>query len=174
MLRINIHVDEVADKTDFDILFRTYYSQLCFYAYHLINDLEASKDITSDAFEYLWLHLEEINMTTAKTYLYSFVHSKSIDYIRHQGIQKEFIKYSELTEEDVETDFDDYDERLILIRKAMNNLTPYTRLILEECYIRQKKYKEVADELEISVNTVKKYIVKALRSIRLEFIKKEE
>ena len=76
------------DKKEFDVLFKTYYSRLYCYAFHIINDLEASKDITSDAFEYLWLHFSEIKATTAKSYLYAYAHSKSIDYLRKLCIHK--------------------------------------------------------------------------------------
>lgn len=35
----------VEDKADFDFLFKEYYPQLYYYAFHLINNMEASKDI---------------------------------------------------------------------------------------------------------------------------------
>ena len=44
----------VEDKADFDFLFKEYYPQLYYYAFHLINNMEASKDIVSDAFEFIW------------------------------------------------------------------------------------------------------------------------
>ena len=58
------------------------------------------------------------------------------------------------------------DERLRKIRMAMQKLTPYNRMILQECYINKKKYKEVAEELNVSVAAIHKNIVKALRIIR--------
>ncbi len=162
------------DKKEFDVLFKTYYSRLYCYAFHIINDLEASKDITSDAFEYLWLHFSEIKATTAKSYLYAYAHSKSIDYLRKLCIHKEYTKYVELTADDVDNHFCEFDERIMMIRKVMDKLPVNTRHILEECYIRRKMYKEVAEELDISVNTVKKHIVKALRLIRLEMSEKRD
>ena len=47
----------------------------------------------------------------------------------------------------------------------------HTRHILEECYLHEKKYKEVAAELNISISAVRKHIVKALKAIREEFAK---
>ena len=44
----------VEDKADFDFLFKEYYPQLYYYAFHLINNMEASKDIVSDAFEFIF------------------------------------------------------------------------------------------------------------------------
>ena len=62
---------------------------------------------------------------------------------------------------------------MMRIHKAISTLTAHTRLILEECYVRRKKYQEVADELNISVSAVRKHIVKALSVLRKEFAKKE-
>jgi RNA polymerase sigma-70 factor (family 1) len=159
--------------TDFDNLFRTYYVQLYFYAFHIINDIEASKDIASDSFEYLWKNQSEISLDTVKSFLYTFVRNKCIDYLRHENIHEQYTKYIELTKEDVDTSYDEFDERISLVRMAMNKLTPHTRHILEECYIQHKQYKEVALELDISVNAVKKHIIKALHILREEFDKKQ-
>ena len=45
---------------------------------------------------------------------------------------------------------------------------PYNYYILEACYIHNKKYKEVAEELNVSVAAIHKNIVKALRILREE------
>ena len=58
----------VKDKTGIDILFKEYYPQLYYYAYHLINDIEASKDIVSDAFEFLWNNYGKVNKVTVKSW----------------------------------------------------------------------------------------------------------
>ena len=72
-----------------------------------------------------------------------------------------------------DSDFLEEEEKQQRLRKVIRILTPRTRHILEECYIRKKKYQEVADELEISVSAVRKHIMKALQAMRDEFAKKE-
>lgn len=162
------------DKTDFDFLFKEYYPALYYYAFHLINDMEASKDIASDAFEFIWNNYAKIDKATAKSYLYIYVRNKCIDYLRHQNVHEQYIQlYTKLTETHTETEYKEYDERMLRIQKAISTLTAHTRHILEECYIQRKKYKEVADELNISVSAVRKHIVKALAVIRKEFMENE-
>ena len=163
----------VEDKADFDFLFKEYYPQLYYYAFHLINNMEASKDIVSDAFEFIWANYAKIDKATAKSYLYVYVRNKSIDFLRHQNTHEQYVQiYSELTKSYVETEYLEQDERMMHISKAMEKLTPHTRHILEECYIQRKKYQEVAEELNISVSAVRKHIVKALQVIREECAKK--
>lgn len=163
----------VEDKADFDFLFKEYYPQLYYYAFHLINNMEASKDIVSDAFEFIWANYAKIDKATAKSYLYVYVRNKSIDFLRHQSTHEQYVQiYSELTKSYVETEYQEQDERMMHISKAMEKLTPHTKHILEECYIQRKKYQEVAEELNISVSAVRKHIVKALQVIREECAKK--
>lgn len=163
----------VKDKTGIDILFKEYYPQHYYYAFHLINNMEASKDIVSDAFEFIWNNYAKIDKATAKSYLYVYVRNKSIDFLRHQNIHEQYIQlYSELTKTYVETEYQEQDERMLSISRAMEKLTPHTRHILEECYIQRKKYQEVAEDLNISVSAVRKHIVKALQVIREECAKK--
>ena len=66
------------DKADFDFLFKEYYPQLYYYAFHLINNMEASKDIVSDAFEFIWANYAKIDKATAKSYLYVYVRTKAL------------------------------------------------------------------------------------------------
>ena len=76
-------VTKCSDKKTFDFLFKEYYPQLYYYAFHLINNMEASKDIVSDAFEFIWANYAKIDKATAKSYLYVYVRNKSIDFLRH-------------------------------------------------------------------------------------------
>ena len=140
------------DRATFDKMFNEWYAQFVYFAYYFINDAEVCRDIVSDAFEYLWRNYEKIEEATAKTYLYTIIRTRCIDYLRKQ----------------IEVDSQHSDSRVLRIRKAMEKLTPYNYHILEACYIHNKKYKEVAEELNVSVAAIHKNIVKALRILREE------
>lgn len=159
------------DKAAFDKMFNEWYAQFVYFAYYFINDVEVCKDIVSDAFEYLWRNYDKIEEATAKTYLYTIIRTRCIDYLRKQNIHEEYVEFtSQLTNKIIESDSQqsESDIRILRIRKAMEKLTPYNCQILEACYIQNKKYKEVAAELNVSVAAIHKNIVKALRILREE------
>jgi RNA polymerase sigma-70 factor (ECF subfamily) len=52
------------------------------------------------------------------------------------------------------------------VEKMLAQLPPQTRKILELCYLHRKKYAEVAEEMNISPDTVKKHVTKALKMLR--------
>lgn len=83
------------DFADFDFFFKEYYVPLYSYAHSLINNWEVSRDIASDAFEYIWKNFDRIEKATAKSYLFIYVRNRSIDYLRHQDIHYAYAEFSQ-------------------------------------------------------------------------------
>lgn len=157
----------------FEAFFKENYTPFYFFALQLINDEETSKDIVNDSFEFAWSKIDSIGVTNWKSYLLSYIRNKCVDYIRHQEVKKKYVEfYQKLMLESRNNGTPEYDERILHIRKVIQSFSPQTRLIFQECYLREKKYKEVAEELGISVNAVKKHIVKALKTLRESFVNK--
>lgn len=163
-------------STEFDEIFRLYYSQLFAYALQMINNQEECHDIVSSAYEYVWNNFKRIKKESAKTYLYITVKSKCINYLRRQNRHEEYIEFykklGDITNEEDEKHIE-YHNQIEHINHVLNKLTPHTRKILEACYIERKKYNEVATEFNISTNTVKKHITKAMQLLREEMLKKD-
>ena len=110
---------------------------------------------------------KKITQETAHSYLYQCVRNKCIDYVRRQQLNRQyesFIKGTADTDTDMEPDATE--ERMQTVQECIDLLPPKTKLVLEECYFHNKKYKEVATALDISTNAIKKHIVKALSVLR--------
>ena len=160
---------QMRDRAVFDRMFHEWYPQFVYFAYYFIADMESSRDIASDAFEYLWRNYEKIEEGTARNYLYAFVRTRCIDFLRKRNVHREYTELMiELAHRLTEKNDRQGDPRIARIYKAMEKLTPYNRRILNACYIENKSYKEVAEELEVSVAAIHKNIVKALRTLREE------
>ena len=164
----------VLEKEKFEIFFKENYTPFYYYSLQLTNDEEASKDIVNDSFEFAWTKIDFIDESKWRSYLLKYVRNKSIDYIRHQEVKKKYVEfYQKLMMEDRISHSIEYDERIMKVRKIIQNFSPQTKLIFQECYLREKKYKEVAEELGISENAVKKHIMKGLKILRESFVNKE-
>ena len=57
-------------------------------------------------------------------------------------------------------------ERQRQVEEMLDLLPDTTRHVLEECYLNHKKYREVADEMNVCQETVKRHIIKALKLLR--------
>ena len=81
--------------------------------------------------------------------------------------------FSELDLLEEEMDWEDRERTLEKIESVCKELPDKTRYILSQCYFHHKTYKEVASELQITPDAVKKHIVKALKILR-EAVQKSE
>ena len=162
-------------KYEFEQVYKDNYARLYYYAFEFISDAEICKDIVNDVFEKVWSQFESLQQETITAYLYANVRNKCIDHLRHSQVEEQYADfYRAITQEEADNGFSEREERIARIEKVIEDLTDPTKTILKECYYENKKYKEVADEFGMSINGIKKHIMKALRLIREEFgIKKK-
>lgn len=154
---------------EFEELFRANYSRLYFYAFNLINSQACAEDIVEDTFSYLWENYDTVvGDISPLPLLYSLVRNKCIDHLRHCDVKNKYECHISLSPEQWEDNDDDehHQERIAKVMSAINLLPPQTRKVFEACYLHGKKYKEIAEEMNITVNTVKTHLSRALSFIR--------
>lgn len=160
---------------EFEELFKENYSRLFYYALDYVEDEEAAKDIVSEVFSDIWENYAQLRGISIRSYMARAVKNRSINYLRHQTVDQNYRASVIRTKtEAFEDSLDAQEEKLQLIEKVMESFTPQTRTVFENCYLNGKKYKELADELNISVSAVNKHMTKALAAFRAAFAKKTE
>lgn len=157
------------DKPAFERLFRKYYHMLCEYARGILGDRELAEDVVQDAFIYLWNNRNVIDIRlSVKSYLYTSVRHGALNCLKKQLIERkhnsqltefiEFLQSSDYSEEE--------QEEIKHIRTVMAELPKQCLKVFLMSAVDGKKYQEIANELDISINTVKTHITKAYRLIR--------
>lgn len=159
----------------FEQLFRQLYKPLLCFARTMVGDEEECRDIVDAAFEGLWKHYAEIDEATVKSYLYSAVRNNCIIYLNRQKVQRRYIDhYRQITADVTQEDsLAEHEYRTAKVRKVLDSMDDTTRGIFISCYVDGLKYKDVAAQRMISVSTVKKHMVKALRLVREQRAEKE-
>ncbi|WP_336617012.1 RNA polymerase sigma-70 factor [Bacteroides acidifaciens] len=152
---------------EFDRIYDKYYPQLLYYAYGFVEDSEICRDIVSDVFGQAWENVDRLENATIGSFLYSCVRNKCIDYLRHDQAARQYAEYLQEAVEDEEgMTPEEYEERMNNVKQIISELPPRTRFVLEQCYFNNKKYREVAEILDITSSAVKKHIMKALAILR--------
>ena len=157
------------DHIAFESTFKKFYVPLCEFCYGIIGEKNISEDVVQDTFLYFWKNRDSIKINTSlKSYLYSSVRNGALNYIKKQALER---KHNPLIIEFIEElqNFNHYDEELKSIQKikeVIEALPEQCRKIFLMSCIDGLKYKEIAEDLDISVNTVKTHISKAYRLIR--------
>lgn len=158
------------DKRHFEQLFRANYTRLYYHALNFLNDSEAAKDVVNDVFEYVWRHYDQYDFAVSVTpFLYTLVRNQAVSIIRHRKVEEKYQQKSLLLDAAYEHEYAEHDELILRLRKAISDLPPQTQKVFKACFLEDKKYLEVADELDISVNTVKTHVKKALHILRETF-----
>lgn len=158
----------MTDISEFDHLFRTHYEPLFHFARQFVSDEEECHDIVSAAFESVWDSRATIESDKVRYLLYTVVKNKAIDYLRKAVRHRSYLQYVSAMGDYMTSPerLGEHDDEQRIIRRVLDELGSPTGDILRACYIEEKKYREVAEEMNISIATVKKHIVKALKHIR--------
>lgn len=159
-------------STDFELFFKENYTHFYFFAFHILEDEEACRDIVSDSFEYVWHNYRTLDVANWRNYIYSYIRNKCVDYIRHQEVQKRYADfYMQLMQEEQRLDEADC-ERLDQIKEVMADLPSPIQTVLHENFMNGKTYKEIAAEAGVSESMIKKRMAKAICLIRDRIAKK--
>ncbi len=161
--------NELLDNKTFEDLFELHFTKLMGFVFNYVRDEEVAKDIVHDAFLTLWSNRKRLNPTyPVKSYLFTLAQNCALNYLRHLrvviGNEQAVTELLEAANEDL----NDYEKRLVRLEEKLAQLPEKQREVLVKCVVEGKKYKEVAEELDITVNTVKTHITRALKFLRDE------
>lgn len=167
-------------KENFDSIYINNFSRLFLFAKEYVLFDEEAENIVQDIFLMLWEKRDALRVDVSLTaYLFTLVKNKCIDFLRHQMVEQmysENVKHEYNEElnvklfalESFDHNFSSEEDIETLLRNAIDKLPERCRLIFIKSRIEGKKYKEIAEELNLSVNTVEGQISIALKKLREE------
>lgn len=157
---------------EFENLYHRHYASLYLYAGDFIDSEEVCRDIVADVFVWIWNNRINLTLETEEAYLRRSVRNACLTWMRRQESHERYIDYFKLCH-DLESGDDDsidnVDEIWAEVNDAINRLPERTRMVLKECALNERTYKEVADMLGITPSGVKQHIVKAYSFLREYF-----
>lgn len=161
-------------QLDINQLFRQYSKPLFYYACKFVDD-EPAKDIVQDIFLKLWNDRTiEVN-ESLNGLLFTMVRNKCLQLLEKEKVRSTYFQKAlvQLREEELAFYTDDsvsiiQKELLIQLEDAINRLPDKCREVFILSRYQDKKNREIADELGVSIKTVEKHITNALRLIRAD------
>ena len=151
------------------LLFQRYYKPLVLFSGSMLDDCSFPEDIVQEVF-YQFIKNNAYRQLTPEalsTYLFRSVKNACLNRIRDQKefAQAELLKYDAIEEEATTVSL----ELIEAIRQAIERLPQKTRMVVMSIVVEGKKYKETAEELGVSVNTVKTLLSGGLKQLRQQF-----
>lgn len=168
---MGIHQEERDVKILFENSFREFFKPLCFHVMSLVGDEEVAKDIVHDVFLTLWSRRNEIDfIQPLQPYLFNLSRHRAINYLEHLKVKiRHEARESQLENVYFPEEDSEHEELIAKIRQRIDTLPDRCREVMFLYLVECKKYKEIAEILNISVNTVKSHITSGLKTLREEF-----
>lgn len=160
----------------FEWIFKTYYRSLCFYAEGMIGEKEAAEDIVSNFFLKLWENRETLHITSLQAYLYKGVHNNTLKYLERIKVLHKYCEHAMYMINNSDLFQSQIDQQPLLlmisqetvteIENAINTLPEQCKEVFSLARLDGLSYQEVADQLGISINTVRTQITRAMTKLR--------
>lgn len=151
-------------------IFKEYYGRLCFYAFQFVKDRAIAEDVAQDAFVTYWKNRDIVSNSSSaiKDYLYTSVRNYCLNILRRQKVVDRYL---------ASRSPDDYYEDKLLhtliesevidsLYKAIDALPEACRKVFILGYVNGLSNSEIADELNISIHTVKTQKQRGLKTLR--------
>ena len=162
---------DTTPKEGFRLLFDIYYMRLCLYAVQLTDSFELAEDTVQDFFADLWekKYYKGIRQNL-RQYLYLSVRNSALSALQKNRMvsmeeiaNREFLPPEDLAEEE------EMEERRKRLAREMQKLSRQEQEAIKTVIMESKRYKEAAEELHISINTLKTYLSRGLKHLRREY-----
>lgn len=157
------------DRDAFDLIFKSYWGPLLIYLSKLVKERSDAEDLLQNIFVNLWNKAQSAEIQHLQTWLYGAARKSALFYHRTQSNQKKLI--SSILDYIQEEGFSLIDQQQgkelqVIIDREIDQLPPKMREVFLLSRNEQLSYKEIAERLHISDQTVKKQVSNALNLLR--------
>jgi len=154
----------------FTQLYEENWGKLYVHVFRMLDDRDEARDIVQEIFANLWDRMERLEIVHSyQAYLYRSARNLVINRIANQDVGRKYDNYLQHTVPTFEVMPDELlreKELAEQIDKAIEKLPRKMALIFRKSRFEQRSYREIAAELDISEQTVKKQIYNALTVLR--------
>nr|WP_226904993.1 RNA polymerase sigma-70 factor [Pedobacter schmidteae] len=159
------------DEKAFELLYHQYKRQIAPNLLRLLKSTAVAEDLLHDLFLKIWENRADLDQEKSlRAYLFRIAHNMVIDFFRKAARNKTYEQHlavnANLTYSHIEEMLDDHQKREFLDR-ALETLSPQSRLVFKLCKLEGKSYHEISELLQISPNTVSNHLMKATRHLKL-------
>ncbi|MDO6801014.1 RNA polymerase sigma-70 factor [Wenyingzhuangia sp. 1_MG-2023] len=164
----------VCEAKTYEFIYKQYSRSLYRFMYFKCGDQDRAEDLVQEAFIKLWNNCAKVIFSKAKSYLYTIANNQFLNEVAHNKVKLNYQQSSAKDRNNNESpDFIlEEQEFMVKLEKAIEELTPGEREVFLLNRIEDKKYREIAEMLNISVKAVEKRMHGALLKLRNSIGKK--
>lgn len=174
IMNLNDHqmLQELSAKNQsvFDELYKRHYKRLFILSFKYVKDTSIAEEVVHDVFMKLWNRGGYIKIThSLNSYLSKAIINTSINMLKREKLQTiNLTKYENdqicFLEEDEDGEI--LEKKLLMIESAINQLPTQCKKVLILSKFQKLKQQDIANELKISIKTVKNHLTYAYKKIK--------
>ena len=160
-------LSSVCEEQVFEKVFKDYAKTVRNFILFKCGNSAQADDLTQDAFVKLWNNCAKVPLEKVKSFLFTVVKNDFFNQFEHQKV---VLKYQQTKKDTVNKESPDFvlreKEFQQELNDAINSLTEKQKEVFLLNRIEKKKYKEIAEMLEISQKAVEKRMHQAMVHLR--------
>jgi RNA polymerase sigma-70 factor (ECF subfamily) len=159
------------DESAFDALFTAWYGKLRAYAFSVLQNEAQAEEVVQTVFCRIWEKRQKWQVhTSMKAYLYGSVYHQCMDDLRRARQMRKYQRHvwQNGIERQETPSFDKAELKELEVRLtyALSQLPDQCRAIFQLSRFGELKYREIAEQLGLSIKTVEAQVSKALKHLR--------
>jgi len=159
----------VCNENVYSKIYLEYATTIWNFIFFKCGNQDEADDLVQEAFIKLWNNCEKVPPEKAKSFLYKVVNNTFLNVVAHKKVilkhQTQYQHHNNDQSPQYIMEENEFKEKL---QNAINNLTERQRTAFLLNRIEGKKYREIAEILDISVKAVEKRMSLALKALRSE------
>lgn len=151
----------------FDTLFVKYYKLMVANCYFFLRDEQEAKDLVQVFFSEIWEKRLYLNMEgDIKGYLYRSIQNRCLNLQRKQTTEQKKQELFIQAEREIVPENKWTENQYKQLQDALEDMPMQRREALRMIYFEDKKYHDAANEMGISINSLKTHLKIGLRNLR--------
>jgi RNA polymerase sigma-70 factor (ECF subfamily) len=163
------------DESAFRIVFDLYSSKLYAFSYRFLKEKEPCQEVVQEVFLNLWINRAKLDTQyPIAPYLYTITRRLTLNVLRHvatsqSAMNKMWLNVKKVSNETEEEVF--LEDLSRFTEQVLSKMPKQQQLIFRMSRHQELSYDEIAEELNLSRNTVKNHLVAALKTLRTQLNK---
>ena len=165
------------ETLSYKVLVNRYKNRIFSYALYMVKNRMDAEDISQEVLIRLWKNMGKFKLPAAGSWIMRTTHNLCIDYLRREQVVKQRSVFIDEDFEERVVDKDKLNQPELTtlqsitseqIKTAIQKLPENLKSVFVLYEIEGLKYKEISDVLDMPINSVKVYILRARKKLQEE------